>query len=89
MRNGGSGAIEKSGPRAGGSVERLTFEWSSKFMFSVKGSGVVPVVVRGLDDDDIGFEEDKVYEDDVADTDDDDSDDDYDPYEKYEEYDDD
>ncbi len=83
MRNGGSGAIEKSGPRAGGSVERLTFEWSSKFMFSVKGSGVVPVVVRGLDDDDIGFEEDEVYEDDV-----DDSDDDYDPYEKYEEYDD-
>lgn len=52
MRNGGSGAIEKSGPRACGSVERLTFERSSKFVFSVKGSGVVPVVVWGLDDDD-------------------------------------
>ncbi len=52
-------------------------------MFSVKGLGVVPGVVWGLDDDDVGFEEDEVYEDDV-----DDSDDDYDPYEKYEEYDD-
>ncbi len=59
-------------------------------MFSMRGSGVVPVVLSELDDDgDIGFEEDKVYEDDVADSDDDDSDDDYDPYEKYEEYDDD
>ncbi len=86
MRNGRSGAIEKSGPRAGGSVERLTFERSSKFMFSVKGLGVVPVVMRESDEDDedIGFEEDKEYEEDVAD-----SDDDYDPYEKYEEYDDD
>ncbi len=88
MRNGGSGAIEKSGPRACGSVERLTFERSSKFMFSVKGLGVVPEVVWGLDDDDVGFEEDEVYEDDVDDSGDDDSDDDYDPYEKYEEYDD-
>ena len=69
-------------------MERLIFEWSSKFMFSVNGSGVVPVVVKGLDDDDIGFEEDEVYEDDVADSDDD-SDDDHDPYKKYEEYDDD
>ncbi len=87
MRNGRSGAIEKSGPRACGSVERLTFERSSKFMFSVNGLGVVPVVVWGLDDD-IGFEEDEVYEEDVDDSDDDDSDDDSDPYEKYEEYDD-
>ena len=33
-------------------MERLTFERSSKFMFSVKGLGVVPGVVWGLDDDD-------------------------------------
>ncbi len=71
-------------------MERLTFERSGKFMFSVKGLGVVPVVMRESDDDDedIGFEEDKEYEEDVDDLDDDDSDDDYDPYEKYEEYDD-